>query len=277
MVRAVRTAVVGHVEWVTFITVDHVPAPGEIIHASDWWESPGGGGAGAAVQLAKLAGSCDFFTALGNDDLGRRATEELQALGVTVHASIRAEPTRRAITHVDLTGERTITVMGARLAPRAADDLPWELLSEADAVYITAADPQAVRLARRGRRVVATARVLDLLRSTGVFLDAVVGSLTDPSETYPPDALDPAPGLIVRTDGEQGGRFESVAGESGTYAATVAPGEVVDRYGAGDSFAAGLTYALGAGLPVEAALELAARCGAAVVTGRGPFAAQLSD
>jgi ribokinase len=49
----------------------------------------------------------------------------------------------------------------------------------------------------------------------------------------------------------------------------------VDAYGCGDCFAAGLTFALGRGDPVEEAVALAARCGAAVMTGRGPYAAQL--
>jgi ribokinase len=46
-------------------------------------------------------------------------------------------------------------------------------------------------------------------------------------------------------------------------------------YGCGDSFAAGVTYGLGAGLPIGEALELGARCGAACATGRGPYAGQL--
>jgi ribokinase len=53
------------------------------------------------------------------------------------------------------------------------------------------------------------------------------------------------------------------------------PGTVVDAYGCGDSFAAGLTFGLGRGDSVEDAVALAARCGAAVMTGRGPYAAQL--
>jgi len=53
------------------------------------------------------------------------------------------------------------------------------------------------------------------------------------------------------------------------------PGPIVDRYGAGDSFAGGLTYALGAGYPAERAVALAARCGVAALTGRGPFDGQL--
>ena len=82
-----RVAVVGHVEWVEFVRVEHVPAPGEIVHALESWEEPGGGGAVAAVQLARLAGGCLFLTALGDDALGRRAESELEALGVRVEAA----------------------------------------------------------------------------------------------------------------------------------------------------------------------------------------------
>ena len=59
-----QVAVVGHVEWVEFARVDHVPAPGEIVHALETWEEPAGGGAVAAVQLASIGGSCLLFTAL---------------------------------------------------------------------------------------------------------------------------------------------------------------------------------------------------------------------
>jgi ribokinase len=49
----------------------------------------------------------------------------------------------------------------------------------------------------------------------------------------------------------------------------------MDTYGAGDSFQAGLTYGLAAGMTIEEALELGARCGAHAVTGRGPTGGQL--
>src|SRR5581483_6164873 len=99
--------VVGHVEWVEFARVEHVPAPGGIVHASETWEEPAGGGAVAAVQLANLNGSALLFTALGDDELGRRAREQLEARGVTVHATQAGSPTRHAFTHVDEVGERT--------------------------------------------------------------------------------------------------------------------------------------------------------------------------
>src|SRR5947209_10119272 len=110
-IAPMRVAVVGHVEWVEFVRVERVPAAGEIVHALETWEEAAGGGAIAAVQLAKLNGSAHFFTSLGNDELGRRSREELEAYGVTLHAAAAGVPQRRAFTYVDERGERTITVL----------------------------------------------------------------------------------------------------------------------------------------------------------------------
>lgn len=270
-----RVAVIGHVEWVEFVRVARVPAPGDIVHALDSWEGPGGGGAVAAVQLARLAGDCTFFTALGHDPLGARAREELAALGLRLEAVTRPTRQRRAFTYVDDPGERTITVIGERLTPCAGDPLAWELLSEMDAVYVTAADVEALRLARRARKVVATSRILPLLRQAGIVLDAVVGSSRDPAERYAAGDLDPPPRLVVRTAGAAGGCYEVADGECGEYPVAPLPGPIVDAYGCGDSFAAALTYALGADLGPDDAVRLAARCGAAALTGRGPCGGQL--
>src|SRR3954468_24406073 len=114
-----QVAVVGHVEWVEFARVERVPTPGEIVQALDTWEAAAGGGAVAAVQLARLAGECLFLTALGDDDLGHRAQRELEALGVRVEVAWRSEPQRQAFVHVDAEAERTITVLGDRVGPRA--------------------------------------------------------------------------------------------------------------------------------------------------------------
>jgi ribokinase len=270
-----RAAVVGHVEWIEFGRVDHVPAPGEIVHVSDSWQEPGGGGAVAAVQLAKLAGEATLFTALGDDELGHRAQLELEQLGLRVHAAFRPEPQRRGYVHVDATGERTITVIGERLGPRAEDLLPWEELDETDAVYFTSGDAGAVRQARRAGALVASARGLETLSEAGVELDALVASAKDPGERYAAGDLEPPPRLVVRTAGASGGEYEGRNGERGRWDATPLPGPVSDQYGCGDSFAAGLTYGLGAGMSIDEALELGARCGAACATGRGPYAGQL--
>jgi ribokinase len=270
-----RAAVVGHVEWIGFGRVDHVPAPGEIVHVSDSWQEPGGGGAVAAVQLVKLAGDATLYTALGDDEIGHRAKRDLEALGLRVEAVFRPEAQRRGYVHVDAAGERTITVIGNRLGPRAEDPLPWGELADTDAVYFTAGDAGAARAARAARTLVASARGLETLAEAGVELDALLASGKDPGERYVRGELEPPPRLVVRTAGASGGEYETRAGERRHWVATPLPGPVSDLYGAGDSFAAGVTYGLGAGMPIDQALDLGARCGAACATGRGPYAGQL--
>jgi ribokinase len=269
-----RVAVVGHVEWVEFARVERVPRPGEIVPALETWEEPAGGGAVAAAQLARLVGSCLFFTALGADELGRRSRAELTNLGIEVRAIPDADPTRRAFTHVDETGERTITVLGEKLRPRGGDSrLPWRELAGLDAVFFVSGDAEALHHARLARTLVAAAGELPTLREAGVELDALVGSGEDEGELYHPGELDPPPHVVVTTSGGLGGWVQP----GGPFRPAPVPGTIVDAYGCGDSFAAGLTYGLGRGDSIEDAVALAARCGAAVMTGRGPYEAQLEE
>src|SRR5438874_6782694 len=267
-----RVAVVGHVEWVEFVRVERVPRPGEIVHALETWEEAGGAGAVAAVQLAKLAGSATLFSSFGSDELGRRARAQLAEQGVTVRAMADPSPQRRAFCYVDETGERTITVLGEKLRPSGGDSrLPWHELVGADAVYFVSGDDVALRASRAAQILVAATRELRTLQKTAVELDALVGSGEDESELFRPGDLDPAPRMVVTTSGPLGGWAQP----GGPFRPAPVPGPVVDAYGCGDSFAAGLTFALARGEAPEVAIAFAARCGAAVLTGRGPYAAQL--
>ena len=271
-----QVAVVGHVEWVEFLRVERFPSRGEIAHALDSWAEPAGGGSVAAARLAELAGSSRFFTAVGNDSRGRRSIPGLQALGVTVEAAVRPEPQRRAVTFVEASGERTITVIGERMAARLDDPLPWDVLAGCDAVYFTGGDAGALRAARRARTLVATPRALATLVETCVQLDALVGSADDEGERYRGGELDPPPRLVVWTEGAAGGAYEVAGGEKGRFAATPLPRGVADAYGCGDSFAAGLTYGLGASLPLAEALAVASRSGAEQLTRRGAYDGRLA-
>jgi len=268
----VNLAVVGHVEWVEFVRVARVPLPGEIVHAVETWEEAAGGGAIAAVQLAKLNGSVHLFTSLGDDELGRRSRSELEGRGVTLHAAAATVPQRRAFTYVDERGERTITVLGPKLLPAGNDgSLPWEELARCEAVFFVSGDVAALRAARRSRILVATARELATLKRGGEEIDVLVGSGEDPGERFEPGELEPPPRTVVTTAGGLGGWVRP----GGPFRAAPLPGPVEDAYGCGDCFAAGLTYALAAGGSMEDAVEAGARCGAAVLTGRGAYAAQL--
>jgi ribokinase len=229
----------------------------------------------AAVQLARLAGGATFLTALGGDELARRTQARLAELGVTVRDAIREVPTRRGLTFLDARGERTIITIGERLAPRGRDALDWEELHRADGVYLTAADGDALHAARAAGVLVASPRAGRVLTEQDVRLDALVYSDRDELETAFARALDPPPTLLVGTRGAEGGRYETAQGRTGGWNAAPLPGPIADTYGAGDSFAAALTFALAQGRDPDAALGLAARAGAACLTGRGPYERQL--
>ena len=266
-----QVAVVGHVEWVDFLVVDRLPERGSIVQVQDSWQEAAGGGADAAVQLRKLAGSATLMTALGDDELGRKSLEELTGRGVRVHAAWREDPQRRAVCYLDSGGERTITLLGPKLVPRGSDPLPWEELEQADGVYFTGGDVDALRAARQAKVVVASARELPVLLDAGVQLDVLVASAADEGERYE-GGLEPAPRYVVRTAGARGGTVEP----GGPFPPGDVPGPIVDAYGAGDAFAAGLTFGLASGLAIDAALALGSRCGAAVLAGRGPYRSQVA-
>ncbi|MEB3168903.1 MAG: PfkB family carbohydrate kinase [Synechococcaceae cyanobacterium] len=264
-----RLAVVGHVEWVSFLEVEALPSAGLIGHARRFLEEPAGGGAVAAVQMAQLLGRpVPFFTALGRDAIGEQAVERLSALGLEMHVAWREGPTRRGISFVDGHGDRSITVIGERLAPVATDPLPWERLKECDGLYATAADAASLGLCRAARVLTATPRLrLSVLNAAGVRLDALIGSGLDPGEAVPAGALEQAPALRIATEGAAGGWTEP----GGRFTAPVLEGAVVDSYGCGDSFAAAVTAGLAAGWSAEQAISLGAHCGAACAGRFGPY------
>jgi ribokinase len=282
--QAPQVAVVGHVEWVQFGRVEHLPRPGEVAHASEAFEEPAGGGAVAAVALARLAGGCDLHTVLGEDEEARRTVKRLTELGVRVLNGPAAfqegtatgpPPTRRAVTLVDAVGERTITTFGPRMDPAGeqapGDPVRWSELDGVDASYFTAGDVAALRRARAGSRVlVASPRARHAL-GHGVALDALVLSADDQVELAAAQPALAEAELVLHTEGARGGRWRRRDGTEGRWAAVPPPGPIVDSYGAGDTFAAAFTYGLGARLSLEQALTLAARSGAEVLTWAGPY------
>ena len=261
-----NVGVVGHVEWIDFVRVDHVPEPGEIVTADETWGEAAGGGAVAAVQLARLAGSATLFTAFGDDEFGRRSYEQLTSLGLRVEAAWHAQPQRRGFTYLDAAGERTITLLGEKLRPRREEALPWDDLAGFDAIYFTGGDAGAVRAARAARVLAATPRELPWLAEAAVELDALVGSSIDPAERYEAGDLDPPPRRVFWTEGRRGGWIAPV-GER--WDAPALPGPRADTYGAGDTFAAYLTFALAEGRPPREAAESAARGAAKAITRAG--------
>jgi ribokinase len=271
---ALRIAVVGHVEHVTIGRVAAVPRAGEIVHLEGPRWFPGGGGGVAFAQLARSDAEVHFFTALGGDEAGAQVAAELQRAGARIHAVHRPAPHTRCLALVDAGGERTILVVGQPLQPRAEDPLPWDLLARCDAAYSTADDPAALRAARAARVLVATARRRTALAAAGVRADAVVGSASDAREASALADYPVPPAALVLTEGAAGGWIETAAGAA-RFAAPAAADATGGAYGAGDSFAAALTYFLAAGRSIEEACARSAEHGAAALRTLDPREGQL--
>ncbi len=258
-----RVAVVGHVEWVDFLSLPGFPRRGQVAHAEEGFLRAAGGGGVAAVMLAELGAEVDFFTALGDDANGHAALAELEDRGVLMHVAWRKQPTRRATTLLE-NGERTIITLGKRLEPKAHDELDWEVLGHVASVYFTAGDAGALRHARQAKAVVATPRARDVLEAAGVRIDALVFSESDHDEASWAKHVAAHTRLLVATEGGHGGRWW---GESeGRWDSAPLPGEPHDSYGAGDSFAAAFTLGLGRGDSIADAAALGAQAGALAMT-----------
>ncbi len=268
-----KLAVIGHVEWVSFIAVDQLPEAGKIGHSKHYFEEPAGGGAVVAVQLAKLTNqSIDFFTSLGKDQYGEQTILRLKELGLNLNVAWRDEKTRRAISIVDQEGERAITVIGKRLQPCGADDLPWDILDSYDGVFVTATDSEGLYKCRKSPFLAATPRVnLKTIEKASIYLDALIGSGLDPDEKVPKKYFSKPPKLIISTEGSLGGYERSL----GRFKAFPITSPIKDAYGCGDSFAAGVTAGLSAGWSVEQAISLGAYCGAKCTDHFGPYSNSL--
>jgi len=265
-----KLAVIGHIEWVTFLKVDQLPLAGTISHAKDCFEEAAGGAAVAAVQMSRLINEpVDLLTSLGKDTIGEKCYESLNKLGLNLKVAWREKPTRKGISLISKDGERAITVIGERLQPIASDNLPWNDMQNYDGVFITATDKEGIRLASKARFVAATPRTgKTTLRDSKVKLNALIGSGLDPDEQINYEELLPKPDIYIATEGGSGGM---VYPRKYKYKSIKPSSKEIDTYGCGDCFAGAVTTALSAKLNLEQAINIGAYCGAECSTHYGPY------
>ncbi len=179
-------AVVGHVEWMNFLKVDQLPKPGVISHSEKSIEYPAGGGSVIAKTLSELTNNqVHFFTSLGNDYYGEQSFKILSNYGIRLHVAWRDKPTRKGFSLIDSNGERSITVIGERLAPTYKDKLDWNLFEKMDGIFITASDSEIFKKARIADSLCTTPRVgINIINKSNVFLDGLIGSNLDPGEVF---------------------------------------------------------------------------------------------
>jgi len=263
-------AVVGHIEWINFLKVDQLPKPGVISHSKKSIEYPAGGGSIIAKTLSELTlNQVHFFTALGNDDYGKKSLKILSSMGIKLHVSWRDKPTRRGFSLIDSEGERAITIIGERLAPNYKDNLDWSILKKMDGIFITASDAEIFKIARSSSILCTTPRVgLNTINRSNVLLDGLIGSNLDPGEVFSLSQLSVKPKYTIKTEGEKGG----IIFPGGRYKALKNKKLQIDSYGCGDSFAAGILYGMASKWNLEKSLNLAKVIGRNASEFFGPYA-----
>ena len=249
---------------------DPVPAS---IFPPGWHETVGSSGAGTAMNLGRLGIDVTLHTLLGDDDAGARIRAGLEAAGVTVDAVADPTGSGRHVNLMDPAGRRMSFLLHVG-DPAARFDGPAveALVASADEVLvaITDADRPVLEIARR------------LGKRTWTDLHATDGERAWEREFWTADRVffsgerlaDPRPfmerlraagrELVVCTLAERGALALTRDGDW-VEVAPVPVERIVDTNGAGDAFLAGVMFGTLRGLPIERALAVGARLGAAAV------------
>ena len=106
-----RVVVVGSINVDLVCAVPRLPRAGETVAGGVFAQHGGGKSANQAVAAARLGASVVFVGAVGEDELGVRAVEELESEGIDVSGVVRVDaPTGVALIAVDEAGENQIAV-----------------------------------------------------------------------------------------------------------------------------------------------------------------------
>jgi len=279
--------VIGSINADLVVTLDRLPEPGETVTGGRFARHGGGKGANQAVAAARAGARVRFAGAVGDDDLGAAAIEQLAAEGVDVGAVARldGEATGVALIAVDRAGRNQIAVasganarVGAALVARA---LEAAALGPGDVVLLGFEVPDAAVVAGAraagpaGARAIlnpAPARDLPdgvlghgvLLTPNGLEAAALTGETEPAAAARALARRTNAPVLVtVGADGAL------LAGGDGVVEIAAPEVEVVDTTGAGDAFNGVLAAGLAAGAGVEEAARRAVDAASAAVRRAG--------
>jgi len=111
----------------TIFRLDDLPVGGDKFRAQEAMITGGGGGANAAVAVARLGGIASFASRLGQDHIGDMILAGLQAEAVDISAIRRTKNARSAFSSIYVTpaGERQIVNFRGDNLPRDADSLQF--------------------------------------------------------------------------------------------------------------------------------------------------------
>jgi ribokinase len=269
---------------------ERMPIFGETLMASDFDLGPGGKGSNQAVAAARLGAKARFVGLIGDDTLGRIATDLYAVEGVdTSHLVVSKEhPTGVGFIIVNPVGENGILLdMGAnKWIDRPFVERAEPLIAESDVVLSVLEIPveaacAAMELGRKNgvRTILNPAPAAPIPKSAFHSIDVLTPNETELRILLGLEPDDPTPTVelasrlqkeygttVIVTRGEQGSLLLG-RGEPQKFPAI--PVNVVDTTGAGDAFTAALAVALAEGKDMQTAIRFASCSGSCACTQLG--------
>lgn len=250
-----------------------MPRPGETVMGDRFVTGPGGKGSNQAIAAARLGASVTFVGRVGSDSFGETAMKMWRDNGVdTRHVVVDPElATGVAPILVEAGGENMIVVaLGANLNVSPNDvDAALDAIKQADVLITgleippaTAAYALAIAKAHGVKTILnpapasalpdATLADADFVTPNETELEVLTGLATGDTEYGARLLLKRPKQTVIVTQGGAGTSFfnDEIAGH-----VKIFPVDVVDTTGAGDAFNAGISVALGEGLPLEDAVR----------------------
>lgn len=238
-----------------------LPSPGETIGEGAFTRQAGGKGANQAVALSRLGATTRMVGAVGSDEPGSFALQNLGNAGVNADGvAVRDTQTGVALVMVDEEGENQIVV-----CPGANGDVGSEGFGSLDGAVLTQLEIPLHAVTRLGHTAtgflaVNTAPAMPLPQELVARADLFIANATEFALT--PELQGAR--LVAVTSGASG----AVMYEHGKEVAraTSPRVEVVSTVGAGDAFCAALTLGIVSGLAYDVALRAACAVGSHAVT-----------
>ncbi|QIC06408.1 ribokinase [Brevibacillus sp. 7WMA2] len=289
-----RIAVIGSLNMDVVVEAPRQPKMGETISGDHVHFIPGGKGANQAVACARLGAQTSMIGSLGRDAFGDSLEQAMKQEGIQVSTIKRVENAQTGIASILLAeGDNQIIVVAGANAHTSMTDV------DLHADTVKAADIVLLQLEIPIETVVHTAKLAKEAGKTVILNPAPAQKLPDElfgyidvmtpneSELYlltgleQNQATDKATTLsaamkalhakgvkhVVTTLGATGSAYLMNGETFGTIASHKV--QVVDTTGAGDSYNAGLAYALASGQSIPEAVEFASIVSALAVTKLG--------
>lgn len=141
-----KITVIGSINLDTTLRLDHIPKPGETIHASEHFTAGGGKGANQAVAAKRAGAQTAFIGAVGNDAAGNMMLDLLaqEKIDITAVSILDHQSTGQAFITVDNHGENSIMIHSGANNGFTAEDVKKHAMTIKKSNFIIAQFESAI-------------------------------------------------------------------------------------------------------------------------------------